>query len=428
MAPIDSLTSAHAFTSFRPKSRGADFSLDDSWPRAREPWTGRSVTLLSPLAHSGGTSASGTMASNANGALLTSRPRSGPKRPAGSPGNSPRRFITVAAHAPGVKRTETGSPAMERKSTTRIVRVAAVQSASPRTHSPVRDATGSSGDQCTAGHQSSQPGSPVHSSGSVGAGAATAAAARKESASRRPSSPPPPLPTAHLVWTQEKWKQLLGPAATTTTTWVKPSILTKMNTLALFTNLFEEVSPQRKRRGQRKKPKQNPFDSEEETEYESYTEEEGGGEGEDEGWSEHGGVENVEAGTPRPKSLRQQTSRQLLGSTYGDGSSSKEGNPQKGDGNDSAETPTKRTGNLASRTAKVAFTGPSSGPDSAHYKSKHKQRTKEASRQLGGAESGKRRRLPFADEGGNEADAEQEPEPPPPPAPPEKITGFGKFS
>ena len=203
------------------------------------------MTLLSPLAHGGGTSASGTMASNANGALLTSRPRSGPKRPAGSPGNSPRRFITVAAHAPGVKRTETGSPAMERKSTTRIVRVAAVQSASPRTHSPVRDATGSSGGQCTAGHQSSQPGLRYTHLGAL----------EQELQQQRQHGKKvhqgdrfaaTSTPDGSSCLDPGEMEQLLGPAATTTTTWVKPSILTKMNTLALFTNLFEEVSPQRK--------------------------------------------------------------------------------------------------------------------------------------------------------------------------------------
>ena len=274
MAPIDSLTSAHAFTSFRPKSRGADFS--STIHAGPENWTGGSVTLLSPLAqwrhsHPGRWHRTPMASSHVSTAQRT-------KRPAGSPGNSP----AASSRCPAPQsRTETGhrpwsanqprascaSPPCNLHRHEHILRFVMLPEAVEISALQAAELW---------------PGSPVHSSGSVGAGAATAAAARKESASRRPSSPPPPL--RRLILSGPRRNGSNSSARRRLPRQHRSAVNPHQNdTLALFTNLFEEVSPQRKR-GQRKKPKQNPFDSEEETEYESYTEEEGGGEGEDEGW------------------------------------------------------------------------------------------------------------------------------------------------
>ena len=131
------------------------------------------------------------------------------------------------------------------------------------------------------------------------------------------------------------------------TSWTKPAILKKATTIALFESLFHEV--ERKPRPRRKKPKVNPLDSEEETESESYSE--GGQEGEE--WSDAGSerqaVEFDEDGTPRPTPMARasKSSRQLLGSTYGEEQSRR--TSEENDEADATGTRPRKGGGLAAR-------------------------------------------------------------------------------
>ena len=450
VAPIPARKAAHAFTSFRPASRGADFSLVDSWPKVREPWNVTGGRLLLPQPEESAVTA-------ITAAIATATAAAGPAPPPGrrdapaaksprlrgvkdaatvssplSSSRSPRRFVATADAS---KRGEGEAPPPSRPAEVRPGSGGAPHAAvepdarpeSPRPSASPAEGAGAAA-AAAAGAAAGAAGAAAGAAGAAGgaAGAAVSAPdggdralAQTPSPSKRPAVPAPPAPMAQLIWTESKWKQLLGPSVQRTSSWKKPAFLAKISTIALFQSLLAEMEPP-KPKVRRRKPKVNPLDSAEESEYETVDEDAAGDipEGEKEEWSdeEPANAEDVGAGSPvgengapaPPKLVKQNTSRQLLGNEMGE-------TPQS--------TPSKSGGLLLRAQA----AGESGGLGGSSRRRKDKT-TQEASALLGGAESGVRRKLPYTSGEDADVEEEEEEEPPAPPPPEKKLVGFDKFN
>ena len=364
------ILAAHAFTSIRPTSRGSDFSLADSWPKAGL-WVGAAPPQKPASANSG--------------VRLSAAPAGG--RPSGaSPRASPRRFVAVpppveevpeSPQADGNQQTAApasphasppsrrpsppkSSPPPTKSSTSRSPPTSRQNSMSFRNTSPQRSPGGGSDGGGGGGVAAVEGGGGGSAEPEVKETAVkeTAEEARARSKAAAAASL---HQTVKVVWTEAKWKELLGPQLPTKrSSWIRPAVLVSRAFADIFADVREKHGQAATKRRRRKKRStlEDGEEHESESEWEDETEDEDG--------------ELSYKSTPRRSLDREQTQRNLMGGVYGAG-----GAPADAD----EATPVRQT-ELMMRARSVSTSEqvtPASARDSA--------RRKAASQLLGGSEA-----------------------------------------